>query len=157
MSLEFSITSNVGDVLAKIDSTTKDRMDKATKAVREEAVKLLSRPGQGREYYVPDTKRKYRASTPGNPPAKRTGTLMNHIKCSVQGEGDSLEGLVGSGEKYAPALEYGSRHPRSVGLNRYGGEKVTMGSTSIAPRPWLRPAFEHSTEKIREIFTAAWF
>ncbi len=137
MSLEFSITSNVGDVLAKIDSTTKDRMTKAAMAVQEEAFRLTNLPGKGREYRLYPFKRKYRASAPGDPPAVRHGILHKTIKWSVEGSGDELEGLVGSEQKYAPGLEYGTEN--------------------MAPRPWLRPAFENSSEKIRGIFTMEWF
>ena len=157
MSIEIELTSHFQDVIDKIGKVSAERMTKAAMAVREEAVRLLSRPGQGREYYVPGTRRKYRASTPGNPPAARTGILRKTIKWSVECKGDEVEGLVGCEQKYAVALEYGSHHAHTVSLNRYGAEKVTLGGHNVAPRPWLRPAFERSEDKVKQILTAPWF
>jgi HK97 gp10 family phage protein len=147
--------SHLDEVLDKLDKTAAQRMTKAVMAVQEEAFKLTSRPGQGREYYVPGFRRKYRASTPGNPPAQASGILHKTIKWQVNKDGADIEGLVGSEQKYAKAVEYGSHHPMSASLK--SGEKVTLGGYYVAPRPWLRPAFEKSEEKVKQIFTEEWF
>lgn len=129
--------SHLNEVLDKLDKTAAQRMTKAVMAVQEEAFRLTAGPGKGEhEYYVPGTKRKYRASAPGDPPAPRTGILRKTIKWQVEGEGAETEGLVGSDQKYAPALEY--------------------GTSKMSPRPWLRPAFQNSEAKVKQIFMEEW-
>lgn len=129
--------SHLNEVLDKIDETTAKRMTKAVMAVQEEAFRLTAGPGKGRMYFIPGTRTKYRASAPFDPPAPRTGILHKTIKWELQGEGAEIEGLVGSDQKYAPALEY--------------------GTATMLPRPWLRPAFEKSEETVKRIFVDRWF
>jgi hypothetical protein len=70
------------------------------------------------------------ASSPGEPPAKRTGHLRRNIAHEVVG----LTGRVGSNLSYSRHLELGTMH--------------------IAPRPWLRPALLHSQQRIEAILGA---
>lgn len=70
------------------------------------------------------------ASSPGEPPAKRTG----HLRRSIAFEVDGLVGRVGTGLVYARHLE--------------------LGTSRIAPRPWLRPALAQSRRRIEAILGA---
>ena len=93
----------------------------------ERAIKLvLSHPGTGRTYG------KHQASAPGEPPAVDTGILRNTIGT------ESLGGVIriGSGQEYAPILEYGS------------------GLARIAPRPFMRPALESVKERMTGLVIA---
>lgn len=67
----------------------------------------------GRWYRVPKTKRMYQASSPGEPPARRTGDLARSYKVgSLKEEPGRVSVQVGSALGYAPILE------DVAGLNR---------------------------------------
>lgn len=70
------------------------------------------------------------ASSPGEPPAKRTGRL----RASVATE------RVGMTER--------------VGTNVFYGKILEQGGHTIAARPWLRPALLHSQPRIQAILGA---
>lgn len=89
---------------------------------------LLSIPGSGRvrgRKAGPVVR-----SQPGQPPFKQTGTL----RASVQQEIDAStqSGRVGTNLRYGLFLETGTRR-------------------GLAPRPWLRPAFEYVKTQIDAI------
>jgi hypothetical protein len=137
MGFETVFKSNVKEAQAAINRVARERMLEAVQEVRNTTLETLSGSRSGRTYFVPGTKKQYTASAPGEPPASATGTLRKNVKSGVEGRGDSLTGFVGTREKYGPMLEYGTRR--------------------MAPRPWLRPSFEKSAGKLREIFTRIWF
>jgi hypothetical protein len=129
--------SNLSKVMDQIEKAQKDRLTKSCLAVRNVALVKLAGPGRGRWYNVPGTKRKYQASAPGDPPAPRTGVLRRTVKWAIQGEGGGeMEGLVGSDQKYAPGLEF--------------------GTPTMAPRPWLRPSFEEAEVEVKSIMGGKW-
>ena len=80
----------------------------------------------------------HRASGPGEAPASDTGLLVNSIRGSVDkgalGQG-SLEGTVTVGVSYGKLLEF--------------------GTSKMAARPFLFPAFERSKNWIKERLTKA--
>jgi phage gpG-like protein len=76
------------------------------------------------------TRRTYTASDPGEAPAVLTGRLRQSIKGTVDIEGKTIVGRVGTDVPYGPMLEYGTRN--------------------MAARPWLRLSFEKSEPEIRE-------
>ena len=137
MGAEVEIKFNVGEAIDKIDTTIKERMLMAVNEVRNTALEVLSGNRHGRTYRVPGTQRTYTASAPGEPPAQATGELRQSVKTELTGDARQTVGIVGSDKKYAPMLEYGTRH--------------------IRPRPWLRISFEKSLDKIKEILSRKWF
>lgn len=83
--------------------------------------------GTGRLYKV--TKTKYhRASEPGNPPAVDTGRLRDSISVIKYANASDLESRAGTNLKYAPFLEFGTKH--------------------IAPRPFWNPAVDEARKKL---------
>jgi len=66
-------------------------------------------------------------SASGEPPGVITGTLKRSITYEIEG----LIGRVGTNVEYGKHLELGTEH--------------------IAPRPFLRPALEKNTAKIKEM------
>lgn len=100
--------------------------------VRNAVLVKLSGGRTGKLYRVPATKRMYRASAAGEPPAQRLGHLRASYKYMVTGKGFNSQGIVGSDLEYSHYLEY--------------------GTAKIKPRPHLRPAFKESKNKINKHF-----
>jgi hypothetical protein len=118
----------------KLKGSYLEKMQKATQAVRTETLKTLSgnrKPDPDRIYFVPGTKRKYQASSPGEAPASATGTLRQHVKTEITVEERTIVGGVGTDVIYGPWLEF--------------------STSNMEARPWLRPSFEKAEAEVKEI------
>jgi hypothetical protein len=131
------LTSNLSEVIGKLDDTIRDRMQEAVNEVRNKTLETLSGPRTGRVYKVPGTNTYYTASSPGEAPASATGQLRQSIRTEIEGEGEKTVGMVGTDMEKGPMLEYGTKN--------------------MAARPWLRRSFEESEGKVKEIFSRKWF
>ena len=123
--------------LNAIDGQTRleleDALDKAAFAVKTTAVKKIQRsPASGRTYtkYSGKTgsgkssKRKHRASAPGEPPKTDIGNLVKSIETTRIG----LDAYVFTEIDYGKFLE--------------------LGTIQIRPRPWLAPSYRENLDKI---------
>lgn len=112
-------------------------MKKAAILVESYVKKSFQKQGTGRSRKVTKSGKRHFASLPGETPAIDTGTLRASIMHEVTRSGLGINGKVGveSGVKYGRYLELGTR--------------------TIAPRPFLRPAVAASGNKINEIFRKA--
>lgn len=119
-----------------LESVAMQRMYLATNAVRNTALEKLSGPRTGREYTVPGTNTTYTASAPGEPPAVRLGELRQSLGTKVEAKGATVLGHMGT------PLEH--------------GEHMEHGTKNILPRPWLKPSFEESLEKVKSILNRRW-
>jgi len=91
--------------------------------------KQLKGPRTGREYPVPGTRRTYIASAPGEPPARRLGTLAASYRYRVaRDERSRLVGETGTPEEYGLALE--------------------KGTENMEPREHVKPAFDENRKAI---------
>ena len=79
----------------------------------------------GRTYKVPGTQREYRASAPGEAPARRTGRTANSYRYVIEDD----KGIVGSPMKEALFLE--------------------RGTSKMAPRPHLQPAMMKAMDALK--------
>ncbi len=140
LGVEVTFKSNIPQVLRKVESISKDRMLESVNEVRNTVLETLSgtrKPDPTRIYYVPGTRKKYQASSPGQPPAVATGELRQSIKTSVEGEGKKVIGTVGTKVKHGLMLEFGTR--------------------KMAARPWLRKSLEKTLPKLNGIWGKRWF
>ena len=134
--MSIKIVSRIPEAKAKIKSEAFARMVKAVNTVRNETLETLSGSRSGRIYRVPGTMKTYTASSPGEPPAVATGQLRQSVRTQVDNSSSMVIGYVGSTLVYAPCLEFGTK--------------------KMSPRPWLKPSFEKSEPKLREILGGSW-
>lgn len=134
--IKFKLTSHIDNVIREMEKEYRDRMKEATHEVRNETLEVLSGPRHGRQYRVPGTKRKYTASAPGEAPATATAELRQSVGTKIEGKGRGIIGYVGSDSDHAKPMEFGTK--------------------TIAPRPWLRVAFERAEAKVKSILSRPW-
>lgn len=137
MAAKVTLKFHTKEVIHSMEQAASKKMAEATQVVRTQVLETLSGSRSGRTYYVPGTRRTYTASSPGQPPAQATGALRQSIKTSVEGKGRTVIGKVGSDEKHARPLEFGTKN--------------------MAARPWLRISFEKALPKIKSILRRKWF
>ncbi|HUV56286.1 MAG TPA: hypothetical protein VMV84_03555 [Dehalococcoidales bacterium] len=136
MGTEVKLVFHTKEVLKAIEDTASQRMAEAVNVVRNQALETLSGSRSGRTYQVPGTRRYYTASAPGEPPAQATSQLRQSIKTSVEGEGRTVIGMVGT--------------------NKIQGKMTEFGTRNMAPRPWLRISFEKALSKVKSILSRKW-
>ena len=146
MGIEIVFKDDIDRAIKKIGKEAEERMLEAVAIVRDATLDTLSGPRTGRTYFVPGTRKEYTASAPGEPPAVQLGDLRKSVKGGIvyedggdecKDKGDVLVGFVGTELPKGPMLEY--------------------GTTRMSARPWLRPSFERSMDKLKEIMTRSWF
>lgn len=86
-------------------------------------------PPTGRTYEKGNPKRTHTASSPGNPPRPDEGRLLSnvHVEPATRAQ---LLGRVGTAILYGPHLEF--------------------GTSKMAARPWLLPAFQRAIADIEQ-------
>ena len=88
------------------------------------------------------------AAAPGKPPALDIGTLRTSIMSEVKLSGLSVDGRVG------PDIEHiAAKAP--VGTDVNYGYYLEVGTSKIAPRPFLVPALRRTRRKVVKIFKTA--
>ena len=93
-------------------------------------------------------------SKPGQPPAVQIGTLMSSIMSEVELSGTNVDGRVGPDvEKIAKALRKRGAKADIAAVNY--GLYLEMGTSKMAPRPFLRPALRRTKRKVVKIFKDA--
>lgn len=86
---------------------------------------------------------------------KMTGELRRSITSKIEGEGDTIKGIIYTPLFYAPYVEYGTGIFAEGGNGRqdvpwiYKDEKGELHITSgMHPNPYLRPALNENREQI---------
>lgn len=133
--LEIAVDRIVKDVGQQAVS----RGTRAVNAIRNAELDVLKGQRSGRVYRKPHSKSTYRASAPGEPPARRTGNLRLHWHGDVKGGQASSGGVqitaqLESEHDYSGILENGSP----------GG--------MIAPRPFKDRIIEKAMPEITAIY-----
>lgn len=136
MAVKVKLVFHTKEVVKSIENAASKRMAEAVNAVRNQTLETLTGPRSGRTYYVPDTKRTYTASAPGQPPAIATSDLFKSIETSVGSEDRTVIGHVGT--------------------DKIQGKMTEFGTRNMAPRPWLRISFEKALPKVKSILSRKW-
>ncbi|MDO5398253.1 MAG: HK97 gp10 family phage protein [bacterium] len=91
-----------------------------------------------------------------------TGALKASITHEVVQEGEQIVGYVGTKVEYAPYQEFGTGKFAENGDGRktpwaYTDERTgeTIWTAGNKPKPFLRPALQDRTERVRQILVAA--
>lgn len=126
----------VDDTVKKVNLEAASRGMRAVNAIRNAELEVLRGKRSGRVYRKPHTKSHYTASTPGEPPARRTGNLRLNwngtVESSSTGSGLRVTAVLESQERYSTYLENGTRR--------------------MAPRPFKQPISEKAMPEIERIY-----
>ncbi|MHA1302192.1 MAG: HK97 gp10 family phage protein [Candidatus Heimdallarchaeaceae archaeon] len=136
--ISFKIAFNkLPEVAKKLPTIEEARVRQATLIWHGSVVRTLAGTRSGRVYRVPETKKTYRASAPGEPPAVRTGALRSRYGFKFTRERGNFVGQVGNPLEYSLYLE--------------------KGTSRMAPRPHLVASFEKERQTIIRLLTRPWF
>lgn len=133
-----AIRATVKEQVADVNRKVISRGVRAVNVIRTAELQVLKGQRSGRVYRKPYSKAKYRASAPGEAPARRTGNLRMHwngqVKCTNTSKGGvNVVAELESQESYAGHLENGTKH--------------------IKPRPFVDKIIEKATPVIKEIYS----
>ena len=129
-----NIEAETEEILAAIKAQLPSRAYRGANELQNAALDILAGQGSGRVYRVPGTSRHYRASAPGEVPAKRTGKFRISWKPRSFGGGTTFTSRIENNAKYAEWLEDGTP----------GGQ--------MAPRPHHEKIQKRALPKITRIY-----
>lgn len=131
------LENKIPEMIRRMQKRSLDNLLGAAMVWHDEIVNgQLSGSRSGRKYRIPGTRRYYHASRPGEPPASRTGTLRSGYRFRVVDRGPWSTGEVGSPENYALWLE--------------------KGTSKMAKRPHVEPAFDKREADIKKELSRRW-
>jgi len=121
MGFSIKLTSKIPEIAAELRARAAMLVTVTAFEIQADAMESMTGGKSGRMYGS------HRASAPGEPPAIDTGLLVNTIGVMQEpGSASGLKAIVTPNADYAPHLEF--------------------GTTKMAPRPFLRPAFERARD-----------
>ncbi len=147
------LLSNFSEFARKLEDEMRVRTYAGANVVKRAWLKRLQGSRSGRVYRVPGTQRTYIASAPGESPARLLGDHARSLNAiSQRGLDGAWESLVGSDDKKAPWLEFGTgRAGAAAGQSDLPEGYAHGGSPGMAPRPSLRPALEETRTEVETI------
>lgn len=108
-----AIRATIKEQVADINRKVISRGVRAVNAIRNAELNVLKGKRSGKRYRKYPYKSKYRASAPGEPPARRTGNLRMHwngqVKSRNSSRGVAVIAELESQEPYAVYLENGTK------------------------------------------------
>ncbi len=143
-------TGNAAQIIGKtIAVTLKDaqkeveqRTYRASNELRNASIRVLRGKRSGRVYRVPNTKKTYKASAPGEPPARRTGIFRlswgTHVHVEKKGVHFRAVAAIESKERAG---------------GRLLGEMLENGTGRMQPRPYKQKVIDEALPKIKEIYS----
>lgn len=133
-----SVRLKVSEMTADINRKVLSRGVRSVTAMRNAELRVLKGQRSGRKYRKPFTKQaSYRASAPGEPPARRTGNLRLHWNGQVKTGRTSRRGIT-------VIAELESQEPYAVYLEQ--------GTSRMAARPFAEKIKEEAAPEIRKIY-----
>lgn len=151
--MNIRISTYTKQIFSQVERQLRQRSAIAAQELRNASLEVLSGSRGGRSYVVPGTGRvryykrtktavithkRYTGSSPGEPPAVRTGTLRRSWRPITFGE-SRLGAAIESNVRYAGWLEHGTHR-------KDGGQKM-------APRPFEEKIIETAKPKIEEVYS----
>jgi hypothetical protein len=144
----------VNDAVKSAKTQAQSRAIRASNELRNSALRVLRGQRSGRVYKLPFSKKTYRASAPGEPPAVRSGRLRISWAARAIGKSDSeVIASIYTDVKYAPILEegYDGQVQKQKKLKQ-GGTKTISYHLTIKPRPFEQPIIDGAKDKVMAIF-----
>jgi len=125
----------VNEAVKSAKTQAQSRAIRASNELRNSALRVLRGQRSGRVYKLPFSKKTYRASAPGEPPAVRSGRLRISWSARAIGKSDGeIIASIYTDVKYAPILQEGTDDGR------------------IKPRPFEQPIIDGAKDKVMAIF-----
>ncbi|MCL2487417.1 MAG: hypothetical protein FWE80_01900 [Oscillospiraceae bacterium] len=149
MSVSGNPAGDASRIIGKVAQTTvrtaetevANRTFRASNALRSAALYLLRGERSGRVYKVPNTRRRYQASAPGESPAVRTGIFRLSWGMNPR--------MERRGNRYVAVAAIESHV--TVG-GRPLGERLEKGTNRMAPRPYKQAVVERAMPEIKRIY-----
>lgn len=142
---QFNASQVIGKMVAAtlqgVQREIGQRAYRASNELRNAELYVLRGERSGRIYRVPNTKKKYRASAPGEVPAVRTGAFRLSWGTRVHVE------RKGTLYRAVSAIESKERAG-----GRLLGEMLENGAGKTAPRPYKKKIIDRAMPKIKEIY-----
>ncbi len=130
-------------VLQAIERQAKSRTYRAANVIKKYSNKILSNAEgrTGRYYKKPDTKKIYRASAPGEPPALRSGDLRRSWRPLPIGE------MAGGGKVYTPGIHTDVKY----------APMLQHGTPNMKPRPFEEKIKQEAWPEVKAIYEQPYF
>ncbi|MCI8843878.1 MAG: hypothetical protein HFF08_07200 [Oscillospiraceae bacterium] len=135
------IARTIASTLQGVQREVAQRAYRASNELRNAELYVLRGERSGRLYRVPNTKKKYRASAPGEPPAVRTGAFRLSWGTRVHVE------QKGTLYRAVSAIE-----SRERAGGQLLGEMLENGTGKTAPRPYKQKIIDRAMPKVKEIY-----
>ena len=132
-----AVVATVKEDIGKVNRQVVSRATRGINAIRNAELDVLKGERSGRVYKKPGGGT-YRASSPGEPPARRTGNLRLNWSGNIETEGSESGNMVvkmqlESGTEYAKYLENGTHR--------------------MAARPFVKVIAEKADPEVKKIFS----
>ncbi len=142
---QFNASQVIGKTIAAtlqgVQKEVAQRAYRASNELRNASLYILRGERSGRLYRVPNTKKKYRASAPGESPAVRTGVFRlswgTHVHVEKKGTRFRAVSAIESRERAGGQLL---------------GEMLENGTGRMKPRPYKQKIIDRAMPKIKEIY-----
>lgn len=125
------------EIMPRVLKEMDKRALQASHALRSAALSVLRGQRHGRRYRLPNSRRYYTASAPGEPPAARTGDFRRRWRANPHGHNPAITTTLAW---LAVLLEKGSKKRRP------DGRQV------LEPRPYVEPIKQKAWPKIVDIY-----
>ena len=124
------------EIVKSMNTQARSRARRATNALRNSALDVLSGSGHGRTYRLPSSKATYVASAPGETPAVRTGDLRKKWRqySLAKGKADGVE-ITARIKSDMPYSDY-----------------LDEGTSKMAARPYKQKVIDGAKPKIIQIY-----
>ena len=134
--IEKKLADSIAEVTGLIGREMVARGHRAANELRNAELQVLRGQRSGKVYRKPHSRATYRASAPGEPPARRSGNLRNNWSEDVTvenvGKITSVKSSIKSGADYSGILQNGSQR--------------------MAPRPYVELIEEKAEPRISRIY-----
>lgn len=126
----------MNEAVQSMNKQARSRARRATNALRNSALDVLSGSGHGRTYHLPSSKATYVASAPGETPAVRTGDLRKKWRqySLAKGKADGVE-ITARIKSDMPYSDY-----------------LDEGTSKMAARPYKQKVIDGAKPKIIQIY-----